>query len=121
MSYPPYQPPQGPPYGSEPYGGPPLYQAPRPTNGLAIASLVTSLVAVVGALLCCAPGLLGIAGAIMGHVALGQIRTRGDQGGPLAVTGIVIGWTAAVLSILVFVVVVVFFAHSWEGVRYSSV
>ncbi|GAB3868060.1 hypothetical protein GCM10028801_43410 [Nocardioides maradonensis] len=117
MSYSQYEPPQGPPYGSEPYGGPPLYQPPRPTNGLAIGSMIVSLVAVAGALLCCLPGLIGIAGAVMGHVARGQIRTRGEQGEGFALAGIIIGWAATALSVLVVVVLVVFFAHSVSVVQ----
>ncbi|HWU23490.1 MAG TPA: DUF4190 domain-containing protein [Nocardioides sp.] len=112
MSYPPYEPPQGPPYGSQPYGGPPLYQAPRPTNSLAMASMVTSVVAAVGTLLCCLPGLFGIAGAVMGHVAKGQIRARGDQGDGLALAGIIVGWVTAALSVVGIVVVVILIAHS---------
>ena len=50
------------------------------TNGLAIASLVTSI-------LCCVP-----VGQILGHVALSQINKTGQQGRGMAIAGVVIGW-----------------------------
>ncbi len=64
------------------------------TNPLAIASLVVSLV---GMLI--VPPLFGLAGLILGIVALGQIR-RTEQGGMgLAIAGIVIGAVMVVLAV----------------------
>ncbi|HJQ04179.1 MAG TPA: DUF4190 domain-containing protein [Nocardioides sp.] len=118
MSYSQYEPPQGPPYGSSPYGGPPLYQAPRATNGLAIASMVVSLVAVGGALLMCGVGgIFGIAGAIMGHVARGQIRRDNAEGDGFALAGIIVGWVTfavGLLAVIAFVVFVIAVGHSVE-------
>jgi hypothetical protein len=54
------------------------WYAERPTNGLAIASLVTSL--------SCLPPL----GLLLGILGLRQIRRRGDRGRGLAVAGVVI-------------------------------
>lgn len=73
------------------------YPAPavaRPTNGLAIASLVT--------------GLLGFAiiPVILGHVALSQIRRTGDGGSALAIVGLVLGY----LACLAYLVVIIAFA-----------
>lgn len=70
-------------YGQQPYG----YPATPATNGMAIASLVVSIISVTACL-----GATGIVGAILGHVAKGQIRQRNDQGGGLATAGIIIGW-----------------------------
>lgn len=61
------------------------------TNGLAIASLVVSLT-------CCGP-----VGAVLGFVALGQIKRSGEQGRGMAVAGVVVGvlgTLAAVASVV---------------------
>lgn len=76
------------------YGGP-VVAAPR-TNGLAVASLVTSLC---GIFLCGVPGVIG---AIMGHVARKQVRERGEDGGGMALAGIIIGWLFFVGYIVTF-------------------
>jgi len=77
-----------------------------PTNGLAIATLVL--------------GILGFAllPVILGHVALGQIRRRGEAGTGLAIAGLVLGYLALagyiVLGILLIVAVVGGFTW-WAG------
>ena len=62
---------------------PPVY-TPPPANGLAIASLISSLFVCIGS----------IPAVIMGHVAKNQIdRSNGAQGGRgVALAGIIIGW-----------------------------
>jgi hypothetical protein len=107
----PYAPPLG--YAQPvPYGVPayPPYAYPpsEPTNGLAIASMVVSIV---GALGLCGYGLggyLGILGAILGHVATRQIRERGGQGAGMAKAGIIVGWIAAAIAVLATIAIVVF-------------
>jgi hypothetical protein len=122
-SYPPppqYGPAYPPPgYSGGGYGGPPGYSRPydpyqlyrdrsQETNGLAIASLITSIVG----------GLLGIplsfaligilfpiAGAVLGAVALSQIKRTNQQGRGLAIAGIAVGATAAVLLVLLVILV----------------
>lgn len=125
----PYDPPY--PYGAgQPYvpgqpwqsGYPPYYGAwqPRPTNGLAIASLVISIAALPLACLCYGiPGvLLGPTGAIMGHVSRRQIQQDGQQGDGLALAGMIIGWIVAGLSILgiAAVVATVVFSNEYSDV-----
>lgn len=70
------------------------YQYPPPpvqkTNGLAIASLVLSLVG----LLC---GPVSIVGALMGRTALRKIQQTGERGEGLARAGMIIGWVGLVL------------------------
>lgn len=61
-------------------------------NGMAIASLVCSIVG-----LCC--GILAILGIIFGFVALNQIKQRGQGGAQLAKAGIIIGIIALVLNV----------------------
>ncbi|MUM16584.1 DUF4190 domain-containing protein [Mycobacterium sp. CBMA271] len=112
-SYPPgqqgaYPPPQGYPVA----GGYPGYPAPgyadpygysgygqtSGTNGLAIASLVASIL---GIFTC---GLGSIAGVIMGFIALGQLKTSQQEGKGLAITGIVIGAALILFWLLIMVI-----------------
>jgi hypothetical protein len=76
-----FTPPTQPTYGTIPYQTPYGQPAPQTTNGLAVASLVVSLV-------CLAP-----VGLILGLVALNQINeSNGTQGGKgMAIAGVTIG------------------------------
>jgi tetratricopeptide (TPR) repeat protein len=72
------------------------YRTPPPapparTNHLAIASLVLSLC---GLLFCVSAPV----GAVLGHVARGQIRDRGETGDGLATAGIIVGWLLTVAA-----------------------
>jgi hypothetical protein len=112
--YPPQPPypaqPPGPPYGYPPpppggpigYGGPPpypgsydpyqVYQAGSyHTNGLAIASLITSIVGIPLSFLCYLGLPLAIAGIVLGVVSLSQLNRSPQQGRGLAIAGITIG------------------------------
>ncbi|NUT38060.1 MAG: DUF4190 domain-containing protein [Hamadaea sp.] len=71
------------------------YPVARPTNGMAIASLVTSLAMIA----VCTP--LSILGVIFGHIAKRQIRETGEDGAGLATAGIIIGWIFFLLPILI--------------------
>ncbi|MDN3297967.1 DUF4190 domain-containing protein [Streptomyces ficellus] len=85
-----WPPPQQPhlPVPPAPYGmpGPPPPSA--NTNGLAIASLVTGIV-------CCVPPL----GMVLGGIALGQIRKKGERGKGLAVTGMILSLVSTLLVV----------------------
>ncbi len=78
------------PYGQTPYGQPPYgqmwgsYPVRRSTNGFAIASLVLGILWVywIGSVLA----------LIFGYIARSQIRASGQNGGALAIAGIVLGW-----------------------------
>ncbi|MCL2423981.1 MAG: DUF4190 domain-containing protein [Micrococcales bacterium] len=104
MSYPPYQNPyDAPQYGSPPpaypapgYGPPGMYAVERKTNGLAIASLICSLLGM---------SLLGI---IFGHIAVRQIRQTGDGGEGMAKAGLIIGYIVLVLVIIAIIINIVF-------------
>ncbi|MGY1764128.1 DUF4190 domain-containing protein [Geodermatophilus sp. SYSU D00779] len=96
---PPYgQPAYGPPpgYGGQPgygvpgYGLPPGYVYPRPTNTLAILSLVMAFV-------------FSPVGLVLGIVARRQMRQTGEQGEGLALAGIIIGGIGTALAVLAFV------------------
>ncbi|OLE26274.1 MAG: hypothetical protein AUG44_13515 [Actinobacteria bacterium 13_1_20CM_3_71_11] len=83
------------------YGVPVMAAGPR-TNGLAIAGMVVSLVALLS-VVCYGVGgiVIGAVGAILGHVGKRQIAQRGEQGGGMALAGIIVGWISVVLGIAV--------------------
>jgi hypothetical protein len=97
-------PPSGPPvtpgyqtpppvYGGVPGYGPPAYVVARPTNGLALAAMICSLVGLVSC--------IGFpVGAVLGHIALKQVRETGEQGEGYAKTGIIVGWIGTGLMII---------------------
>lgn len=106
----PYLPqPYGPPYdyGYGPAYGHPGFQPPRPTDGMAIASLVVSCVSVGGFCAWGVGALLGVLGAIFGHVARRRIRRSGAGGAGIALAGIIVGWVMAAIGVLVLTVLVV--------------
>jgi len=80
--------------GYSPYGPPP-----RRTSGLATASMVLSIVGM--ALILCYGfgGLLGLTGAIMGHVARRRIRASQEGGDGMAKAGFIVGWIVLGLTI----------------------
>lgn len=117
---PPYGQQQPPPYGQpSPYGQSPYgYPAPRPTNGLAIASLVVSVLSIV----VCA-GAPGFIGAILGHVARGQIRREQQEGGGLAIAGVIVGWLGFALFVglvVLFIALGVFVENSVDNCSTDS-
>jgi hypothetical protein len=69
------------------------YQQQRPTNSLAVASMVFGLATPLF-------GLTALPAVILGHKARGQIRRTGEKGNGMAVTGLVIGWAAIGLFVL---------------------
>lgn len=98
-----------PPYGLPAQGAPPYAPRPpypgalpnywaygppsRPTNGLAIASMVVAILWIywIGSIL----------GVIFGHVALRQIRRSGEGGRGMAIAGLVIGYVGIVFGVVV--------------------
>jgi hypothetical protein len=90
-------PPPGPP-PPQPYG---YYVQAAPTNSTSVVSLVAGIAAWV---FC--PIIGGIVAVITGHVALGQIRTSGEQGRGMALAGVILGWTNLGLLGLAILVIV---------------
>jgi peptidyl-prolyl cis-trans isomerase B (cyclophilin B) len=86
-----------PPYGAyppppyDPYG----YPRPRPTNGMAIASLICAF-------------LFAPLGIVFGHLSLSQIKRTGEEGHGLAVAGLVISYLITVGTVIVLAAVVLF-------------
>lgn len=94
-----------------PYAYPP-YAPPRPTDGLAIASLAVSCMSGLGLCAYGVGGLLGIVGAILGHVARRRIRDSGANGDGLALAGVIVGWIAAAIGIVAITGIVLLFTLS---------
>jgi hypothetical protein len=59
-----------------------------PWNGMAIASLVTSVIG------------LSLIGVILGHISLSQIKRTGEQGNVLAIIGVILGYLGIVAWII---------------------
>ncbi|GIH10450.1 hypothetical protein Rhe02_85170 [Rhizocola hellebori] len=90
------------------------YPVVKPTNGMAIGAMVTSLVALMGVCFYGVGGIIaGPVGAILGHVARRQVRERNQQGEGMAMAGIIVGWIATALGALVVIGLVIFFI--WVG------
>jgi hypothetical protein len=109
------------------YGGPPGYPVPydpyqayqvgpSETNGLAIASLSTSIAGVVLgiplALFCYIGLLIPIVGAVLGAVALSQIKRTNQQGRGLAIAGIAVGAVTTAVLLVIWVGVMTVALHS---------
>ncbi len=82
-----------------PGGGLALFRAPAPavtrTNSLAVAALACGVAEFFTL------GLTAIPAIILGHMARGQIRRTGEHGSGLALAGLVLGWLAIILFVLV--------------------
>jgi hypothetical protein len=68
------------------------------TNGLAIASLACGLAQFAFGPLATIPAI------VLGHLARSQIRRTGEQGAGLALAGLVLGWGAVILGIVLIAV-----------------
>lgn len=97
------------------YGYPYQVQPPRPTSGLAIASMIVSIV---GIALMCAWGPVSVfvspVGAILGHVARRRMKTSGEQGDGMALTGIIVGWIGFALSLALLVLIIFLMVQGGE-------
>jgi hypothetical protein len=88
----PYAQPYPPPYM------PPYAPVRRPTNSLAVASLICAVFQPFF-------GLTTIPAIVLGYAARGQIRRSGEGGDGLATAGLVLGWIGAAVVMLVLIVV----------------
>lgn len=86
-------------YSGYPGGYAPGYPVP-PTNTLAIIALVASLAGLL-------TWISSIAGIVCGHIARRQIQRTGEQGSGMALAGLIVGYSIAVLGILWFVLLFV--------------
>jgi hypothetical protein len=97
--------PQSYPYAAYPYPVMPLQQR---NNSMALAAMILSIVSV--ALLFCdgLGALVGLVGAILGHVARRQIAERGEGGAGMALSGIIIGWITFGIGVIGLILVLAF-------------
>ena len=72
------------------------YQAPTPTNTLAIVSLVLAILG-----LTFLPLLASICAVVCGHISRGQIKRTGEGGSGLATAGLVIGYVSIALFVII--------------------
>lgn len=93
--------PQGYPAYPQAYGQQPYPAAPK-TNTLAIVSLVSSF-------------FVSLVAVITGHIALGQIKQRGEAGRGLALAGLIIGYVG-IAATAMFVVLAIAFAATFGAI-----
>ena len=63
----------------------------------------------------------GVAGAIMGHISLGQIKRTGEKGYGMALAGVIVGWVGVALAVIGVVIIIGLIGWSVEnGARYGS-
>lgn len=72
--------------------------SPKPTNGMAIASMVLGILSI---LTTCVGIILGIIGLILGIVALNQIKQSGQSGRGMAIAGIICSSAGLVIYLLI--------------------
>lgn len=89
-------------YGQPGYG---QYAPPpsRPTNGMAVASLILGIV---GLITCGATSIIGV---VLGHIALSRIKRTGEEGQGMAMGGLVTSY----IMVALFVIFWVFFGGFW--------
>ena len=95
---------------TNPYPPAPTFAPSRPTNVLAIISLIASCLG------------FTVPGIIMGHIALHQIKSSGEQGRGLALAGVIVGYclfALTVVIVVVYVLVIVGFVV-WAGANASQ-
>ena len=98
------------PYPMQPYPGQP-YAAPRPTSGLALASLICGIAGILVvpfSFWIIVPMLVPIAAVVLGHMALSQLKKRPDLGGKgMAIAGLITGYVPVVLGVAFAAIMVV--------------
>lgn len=98
MTQPPPQPGQ---YPQQPMPqGQPMYAPVPPTNTLAIISMIAAIVGLFTF------AILSLAGVIMGHIALNQIKKRAEGGRGMAITGLILGYVGIAFWILFLIIAV---------------
>ncbi len=121
-------PPPAPPYATppqqqayQPAGYPPPayghggYQ-PQKTNTLAIVSMIASIVGFIWLL----PVIGSVAGVIMGHISLSQIKRTNENGRGMALAGLIVGYAGLALAIVGIIIVASFIGWAIEQDSYST-
>ncbi|PZF63830.1 hypothetical protein DEI81_07000 [Curtobacterium sp. MCBD17_013] len=98
------------PYGQQPYGQP-QYGQPnpygQPGSGYPQASSSWNLFSILAIVFGFVVAPLGV---VFGHISLHQIKRTGEQGRPLALTGLIVGYVITALWVAYIVFIVIFFA-----------
>ncbi len=102
---PPAEPARPPSYEPSGQTNPP---GPPGTNGMAIGSLVTSILGIT----CCTPA--AIVGVILGVLAMRETRRTGQDGSGLALAGTVIGGLMIVVALLGLLAYAALLASGWS-------
>ena len=89
------------------------YPVMKPANSMAVASMVLGLATPL-------VGLTAIPAVILGHKARRQIRYTGERGSGMALTGLVIGWAAIGLFVLLVTVGILAAIASTGGTSYTT-
>jgi hypothetical protein len=79
------------------------------TNGYAIASLACGLGQFLVGPLATIPAI------VLGHMARSQIKRTGEQGAGLALAGLVLGWAAVILAIVVILIAALAMTNGMHG------
>lgn len=83
------------------------------TNTLAIVALVASLAGLF-------TGVGFLVGIICGHISLSQIKKTGEQGRGMALAGLIIGYIGIVVSIILTIAFIAFFASLAAAGAYTT-
>jgi hypothetical protein len=100
------------PYGYG-YGGAPAYVK---TNTLSILALIGAVLGAIWVL----PIIGSLAGAILGHLSLGQIKRTGERGRGMALTGVILGWIGVGIAVLIGLFIVIGILGSISSSGYYS-
>jgi len=100
-----YQPPWSPPYGADDYGQPNYYGVPAAPKARSIASLCCGIASFLGFGFFLLPQLAAV---VLGHLAL----NREPAGRGMAIPGLVLGYTAIAITVLVVVTLGVAFSNA---------
>lgn len=128
-------PPPAPPYATPPQGGyqpttpgyqpasypPPAYgygggYVQEKTNTLAIVSMIASIVGFIWIL----PIIGSIAGVVMGHISLSQIKRTNEKGRGMALAGLIVGYAGLALAVIGIIVFASFIGWAIEQDSYNS-
>lgn len=110
-TYPGGYPPPPMPYGTYP-GSPPGPTGPR--NGMGVAALVVAIIALVASCSIAGGLVLGVVAVILGFVGRARVKRGEADNGGVALTGIVLGFVAIVVS-LAFIALYVGFFNKYGG------
>ncbi|WP_256977955.1 DUF4190 domain-containing protein [Microbacterium sp. Yaish 1] len=122
-------PPPAPPYATPPqqqayqpagyplpaYGQGGGYQ-PQKTNTLAVVSMIASIVGFIWLL----PVIGSVAGVIMGHISLSQIKRTNENGRGMALAGLIVGYAGLALAIVGIIIVASLIGWAIEQDSYST-